>query len=1526
MDKGIYLIWIILVCLTFLSPVSTAASIDDIWKLTNEYGGGGFEGEINIPMTNSVNSWEVTIEFDKPVRKFKVYEAELVKTFENETLYIVENAIWNGFLDRGDDLYFRIQGFTDDVAPKLKVTFQGIVYEITPPPERVPPLSQTEMRKIINTDVDYEKAIRLSLLFIESQRSGFLSDDNRIPWKKSSGLYDGGLEGVNLIGGYYIAGDYVKFNFPMAFAITQLAWGALEFREGYENAGQMENLMEAVKWGTDYFMKCHVSPEEYYGMVGDPDIDHKLWESSQRMDWERPAFKLSPDEPGSDLAAETAAALAAASILFEKVAPDYSAKLIGHAIELWQFAEVYRGRYDFLVMKKAEEFYGSSGYDDELVWGAVWLYEATKDNFYLDFVESNYGRLSLDTKDGLSYDNKMIGIQLLMADITDDYRTYMQPVKQFCDEPGGSDAYVLPNGLLYKNLQNEPVALSSNAAFVCTILARRYRGSAAGEKYLSFAKAQTHIMLGTGNGQSFMIGFGNNYPHYTHHRDSSCPDPPQNCGWDFFHDSTIPNTNEIKGALVGGTDQFGVFDDHRENIKLNQPNLLYNAAFQSTLAGLIMFNDGEMESSGAGSGSIWETGDLDSTSLRKIFADSDIEYFFDACISNPCQNGGECINTVDMNFECICEENTYGTLCENKLNPEIEWVSTWPDGAQVHIHLPSKMYEGRKQLHLIFPSDCPLVLVEVWHTCLVPSISSLADRTIVMQQFGWQTNQKFLGIKFEIANPDFMQSCFKTSNFRFKISDQEIPNSPLCTKSIPEVDLSTSTTTAKPVYETIKPLKEDRNIDGNTIFEEKVLPTILAEKRVPDGADDEIFTWVNRWTSGGQAHINLKHIKIDNPGPWILRFLIPSQCSLSSAQFWHACAVQEMSNPKKGLFSFKQVGWQNDHNFIGMTLHFTTVIHTIDCFDTSQYHVVYEESTVGASLNPSTCKTNFEKEDMKAETSRNLPIPSFNAITIPNSNYETTPSPSQDEKPTPSPSKLRGLWIRRARPIPPPDLASVNRLRAKPVSSTTVQISWRKRKKNVNKMIQVEVAPQIENEEEQVEDVTKDDSKKKSASVVKLKHASSAAKRKFPAKPSKIDVSGQKRKIYVRNLLPGKTYNFTARVWDGEFYGPGSTITVTLAPADIQNIRTTNPDKTSLHFRWQKPLGDRQMYEVTYFPETSSSFPKSPFELSGESTETHVTGLEENTEYIFSFVSKSGFKVSDGKYVFAKTGSHICKQRACPQSSECTQTEDGFECVCDFGYKMVGGICQEINECEIRSICNEKAECVNTFGSYECRCKFGYHGDGVQCVDVDECSMKGIEVCPGADCKNTEGSYECTCEEGYTYKESSCRDDNECEVGIFKCPEESSCVNTNGSYTCECPKGMKYIDNMCQDVNECIDKTHNCKRSQICINTRGSYKCLCRKGLTKSKRGCRDLNECKMNTHKCSKYASCRNKRGGYKCSCKQGYVGNGVLCKDFDECLQPDSNNCDENNGICSNIPGTYVCSCQVGYTGNGSKCYPIF
>ena len=59
---------------------------------------------------------------------------------------------------------------------------------------------------------------------------------------------------VDLVGGYYDAGDNVKFGLPMAFTTTMLAWSLIEFGDVMQ--AQLENARAAVRWSTDYLLKA----------------------------------------------------------------------------------------------------------------------------------------------------------------------------------------------------------------------------------------------------------------------------------------------------------------------------------------------------------------------------------------------------------------------------------------------------------------------------------------------------------------------------------------------------------------------------------------------------------------------------------------------------------------------------------------------------------------------------------------------------------------------------------------------------------------------------------------------------------------------------------------------------------------------------------------------------------------------------------------------------------------------------------------------------------------------------------------------------------------------------------------------------------------------------------------------------------------------------------------------------------------------------------------------------------------------
>jgi hypothetical protein len=63
-------------------------------------------------------------------------------------------------------------------------------------------------------------------------------------------------------------------------------------------AGVLDDGRKALKWATDYFLKAHTAPNEFYGQVGRADLDHEYWGRPEDMTMERPAYKIDTSRPG----------------------------------------------------------------------------------------------------------------------------------------------------------------------------------------------------------------------------------------------------------------------------------------------------------------------------------------------------------------------------------------------------------------------------------------------------------------------------------------------------------------------------------------------------------------------------------------------------------------------------------------------------------------------------------------------------------------------------------------------------------------------------------------------------------------------------------------------------------------------------------------------------------------------------------------------------------------------------------------------------------------------------------------------------------------------------------------------------------------------------------------------------------------------------------------------------------------------------------------------------------------------------
>jgi endoglucanase len=450
-----------------------------------------------------------------------------------------------------------------------------------------------------NAAYNYAEALQKALFFYEEQRSGDLPVSNRVVWRGDSGLTDGSDVGKDLTGGWYDAGDHVKFGLPMAASAQVLSWGVVEYRSAYSNSGQLTAALDNIKWATDYFIKAHTATNELYGQIGTGGTDHAWWGPAEVMQMARPSYKITSTCGGSDLAGETAAALATASVAFRPTDAAYANTLLTHAEQLYNFADTVRRKYSDCITDAASFYNSWSGYNDELVWGAIWLYKAEEAKTagsgaaYLTKAESYYANLSNQNQTTVksykwthAWDDKSYGSYVMLAKITGN-ASYKADAERWLNwwtvggtEYGadGTKVNVSPGGEAVLD-QWGSLRYAANTAFIAFVYSDWVTDAVKKARYHDFAVQQINYDLGTNpRNCSYMIGFGACPPQNPHHRTS--------------HGSWLDNINDpiyqrhnLYGALVGGPSSANdAYTDSRSDYVMNEVATDYNAGFTSALA------------------------------------------------------------------------------------------------------------------------------------------------------------------------------------------------------------------------------------------------------------------------------------------------------------------------------------------------------------------------------------------------------------------------------------------------------------------------------------------------------------------------------------------------------------------------------------------------------------------------------------------------------------------------------------------------------------------------------------------------------------------------------------------------------------------------------------------------------------------------------------------------------------------------------------------------------------------------------
>ncbi|KAG0042419.1 hypothetical protein BGZ83_000492 [Gryganskiella cystojenkinii] len=419
--------------------------------------------------------------------------------------------------------------------------------------------------------------------------------------------------GQDLTGGYYDAGDYLKFTYPLTFSLTEICYGGIEFFQGYVLSNQVHYLDQMVRWGMDWLIKANPNNSTLYVQVGISEIDNNYWGPDTGIPMPRPSFFVSRTKPGTDAFADAAAAFASCSILYrDKIKdPVYATLLQSRAKDLHTLAETALPQQTYQTVVPAVACcYASTGFVDELAWASAWMYRLTGEETFATSVSKYANEMTAKSVTTVvSWDDKAALVFILMAGLTRGNATahmkWQTLAENFVNQSmqGAKPCAYTPGGMYYcyGTSGDDSSVVVANTAFAVNLLAK-YMSEPAGEGataeqnaidsvtqtkisgYRAFALRQVRYLLGENpENTPYVVGVHPNSPINPH---SALASGGENS--DTVDTIPIKEAHVLVGALVGGPDKNDRFTDQRSNWRQNEVALDYNAPFTSLMAYQVM--------------------------------------------------------------------------------------------------------------------------------------------------------------------------------------------------------------------------------------------------------------------------------------------------------------------------------------------------------------------------------------------------------------------------------------------------------------------------------------------------------------------------------------------------------------------------------------------------------------------------------------------------------------------------------------------------------------------------------------------------------------------------------------------------------------------------------------------------------------------------------------------------------------------------------------------------------------------------
>ena len=441
-------------------------------------------------------------------------------------------------------------------------------------------------------EVNYAEALQKSLFFYEAQQAGVLPEWNEVSWRGDS------MENDFIPGGWFDAGDHFKFTYTIAYTSAVLAWGYIEYGDAVKKVGLEEKYKNNLKWGLDYIVLADQG-DSVVGTIGKDGFDHSWW-GSPEIYLRKMKLVSGDDERPYDTTTSTStlalcsAALAAGYLIFK------DSNYLKHAKSLYELADKVRSNGG---QGMAKSYYPATDFYDELFYAANWMYMATGDQKYLDECEKDFiPEFPLEQQSttrkftwGFCWDDHSQAAALLYAINTGNEEWIEQihrHLEYWTTGYEGKQVGYTPDGMAWL-FQWGATRHAANTAFLALIAADKLfkDNEELYSKYKKFAKTQMEYFFGNNKlGLSYVIGMGKKNPKSVHHRGAS---GIHDDSWgalgtdksDGIHQNEYAHV--LYGALEGGPNKDGSFNDKVGAYENTEVAIDYNAGYTAALCGMI---------------------------------------------------------------------------------------------------------------------------------------------------------------------------------------------------------------------------------------------------------------------------------------------------------------------------------------------------------------------------------------------------------------------------------------------------------------------------------------------------------------------------------------------------------------------------------------------------------------------------------------------------------------------------------------------------------------------------------------------------------------------------------------------------------------------------------------------------------------------------------------------------------------------------------------------------------------------------